>query len=147
MKTIFIITDMLLLFFRWFCHFDDDNYVNLPNLVSFLERYDAGEPHYLGKSSRRRTKLKNVMSSNGKTTDKPFVAFSFGTGGAGFCLSKAAMKKLKRHISRLSGGSGLEGVCRRLAGLSDDVAVGYVNGKTVKLNRLSSTMNINFKLI
>ncbi|GAU91514.1 hypothetical protein RvY_03752 [Ramazzottius varieornatus] len=112
---------------QWFCHFDDDNYVNIPNLVSLLERYNAEEASYLGKSSRARTRLTNVITGDGKSTEKPFVAFSFGTGGAGFCLSKAAMKKVKRHVSRMSGGNGLEGVCRRLTGLSDDVAVGYVS--------------------
>ena len=31
---------MILLFFRnrWFCHFDDDNYVNIPALVKTLQK-------------------------------------------------------------------------------------------------------------
>ena len=34
---------------RWFCHFDDDNYVNLPNLVALLQNYNHSDDWYLGK--------------------------------------------------------------------------------------------------
>ena len=37
--------------FRWFCHFDDDNYVNLPALIRTLKEYDPKEDWYLGKTS------------------------------------------------------------------------------------------------
>ncbi|CAG0914759.1 unnamed protein product, partial [Notodromas monacha] len=37
--------------FWWFCHFDDDNYVNVPKLVKLLGRYDPQENVYLGKPS------------------------------------------------------------------------------------------------
>ena len=36
---------------RWFCHFDDDNYVNLPALIRTLKEYDPKEDWYLGKTS------------------------------------------------------------------------------------------------
>lgn len=36
---------------RWFCHFDDDNYVNIPRLVHFLGDYNPREDWYLGKPS------------------------------------------------------------------------------------------------
>lgn len=36
---------------RWFCHFDDDNYVNIPRLVRFLGDYNPREDWYLGKPS------------------------------------------------------------------------------------------------
>ena len=39
------------LFARWFCHFDDDNYVNVPALVSTLQNLNPGEDVYLGKPS------------------------------------------------------------------------------------------------
>ena len=38
---------------RWFCHFDDDNYVNIPRLLSTLGKYSAQEDWYLGKPSIR----------------------------------------------------------------------------------------------
>lgn len=36
---------------RWFCHFDDDNYVNIPRLVSLLNEYNPAMEWYLGKPS------------------------------------------------------------------------------------------------
>jgi fringe protein len=38
---------------RWFCHFDDDNYVNVPRLVHVLADYSPQEDWYLGKPSIR----------------------------------------------------------------------------------------------
>lgn len=37
--------------FRWFCHFDDDNYVNIQRLQQFLSDYDASLDWYIGKPS------------------------------------------------------------------------------------------------
>lgn len=39
--------------FRWFCHFDDDNYVNVPRLVAMLGNYSSQQDWYLGKPSIR----------------------------------------------------------------------------------------------
>lgn len=36
---------------RWFCHFDDDNYVNVPTLVKTLQNFNPHEDVYLGKPS------------------------------------------------------------------------------------------------
>jgi Fringe-like len=38
---------------RWFCHFDDDNDVNIPKLLSTLGKYSPQEDWYLGKPSIR----------------------------------------------------------------------------------------------
>ncbi|CAG7668622.1 unnamed protein product [Allacma fusca] len=35
----------------WFCHFDDDNYVNVPALLELLGKYNHWEDWYLGKPS------------------------------------------------------------------------------------------------
>ncbi|OQV21871.1 putative Fringe glycosyltransferase [Hypsibius exemplaris] len=109
---------------KWYCHFDDDNYVNIYQLLKELERHDASMPLYLGKSSRGMVKLKDVISGN----EKGRVTFQFGTGGAGFCLTRVAMQRIMPTVSCLTGGSGLESVCRKLPGLADDVGVGYVTG-------------------
>lgn len=42
---------LLCLFYRWFCHFDDDNYVNVPQLIRMLQKYDWTDDWYLGKPS------------------------------------------------------------------------------------------------
>ena len=36
---------------QWWCHFDDDNYVNVAALLDTLDKYEADEPWYLGKTS------------------------------------------------------------------------------------------------
>ena len=36
---------------RWFCHFDDDNFVNVPALLRKLRQFDHREDWYLGKPS------------------------------------------------------------------------------------------------
>uniref|UniRef100_A0A182WC50 Fringe-like glycosyltransferase domain-containing protein n=1 Tax=Anopheles minimus TaxID=112268 RepID=A0A182WC50_9DIPT len=35
----------------WWCHFDDDNYVNVPRLVRMLDDYNPTQDWYLGKPS------------------------------------------------------------------------------------------------
>ena len=35
----------------WFCHLDDDNYLNVPALVKMLSAYSHNEEWYLGKAS------------------------------------------------------------------------------------------------
>ena len=37
--------------FRWFCHVDDDTYVNIPQLVNLLQEYNHSKEWYLGKPS------------------------------------------------------------------------------------------------
>ena len=37
--------------FRWWCHFDDDNYVNVVQLARKLQSFDPDQPLYLGKRS------------------------------------------------------------------------------------------------
>lgn len=39
------------LFSRWFCHLDDDNYLNVKKLYSFLEKYDPSKFYYFGRKS------------------------------------------------------------------------------------------------
>ncbi|XP_065584716.1 fringe glycosyltransferase-like, partial [Artemia franciscana] len=38
---------------KWFCHFDDDNYVNVPKLVKLLQQRSWQDDWYLGKPSIR----------------------------------------------------------------------------------------------
>lgn len=42
---------LLFPFPRWFCHVDDDNYVNVRTLVKFLSQYPHTQDMYLGKPS------------------------------------------------------------------------------------------------
>lgn len=73
---------------KWFCHFDDDNYVNINRLVELLSQYDSHDDWYLGKPSIRQP-LQIIDRKTGVR-----IAFWFATGGAGFCLSKSLVLKM-----------------------------------------------------
>ncbi|KAK6638344.1 hypothetical protein RUM44_008773 [Polyplax serrata] len=103
----------------WFCHFDDDNYVNVPRLVAMLGNYSSQQDWYLGKPSIRApleivpkdSDSNRVSGSLGiyQTGEAVFVSmnaashagrrprkisFWFATGGAGFCLSRSLALKM-----------------------------------------------------
>lgn len=71
---------------KWWCHWDDDNYVNLNQLRELLELYDHEKPWYVGR--------KSVDSFNLKYDDTQIRA-EFAHGGCGFCISKALAMLLK----------------------------------------------------
>ncbi|KAK3915219.1 Fringe glycosyltransferase, partial [Frankliniella fusca] len=100
----------------WFCHFDDDNYVNIPRLVRVLGDYSPQQDWYLGKPS---TKAPLEIISRENKSQK--ISFWFATGGAGFCLSRAlALKMLP-----VAGGGKFISIGEKIR-LPDDVTMGYV---------------------
>ena len=34
---------------KWYCHFDDDVYVNVKELSTLLSHYDSSKPYYIGR--------------------------------------------------------------------------------------------------
>ena len=50
----YICSNSMSIFVRvnWYCHFDDDMYVNLKELYKLLSQYDPSEPHYIGRNNR-----------------------------------------------------------------------------------------------
>ena len=107
------------LFFRWFCHFDDDNYVNVPALVKKLSHFDHTSEWYLGKPSIPNP-LEVINQSEKSKKDKK-VSFWFATGGAGFCLSRPLVERMGPLVS--NGEFVATGETIRLP---DDVTVGYI---------------------
>lgn len=101
---------------KWFCHFDDDNYVNTDQLSSLLSRYDSRQLWYLGKNS-----IKNPIEIFDRNKRKEPVSFWFGTGGAGFCISRALALKM----APLARGGGFMRIGQRIR-LPDDVTMGYI---------------------
>uniref|UniRef100_A0A336KVH2 CSON000197 protein n=1 Tax=Culicoides sonorensis TaxID=179676 RepID=A0A336KVH2_CULSO len=82
---------------KWWCHFDDDNYVNVPRLVSILSEYSASQEWYLGKpsiSSPLEIFLDNNKFSLTPSETNKKIKFLFATGGAGFCISRALGLKM-----------------------------------------------------
>ena len=99
---------------KWFCHFDDDNYVNVLSLVKKLDTFDADQDWYLGKIRPRGQY--QLTDSNNQT-----VNFWFGTGGAGFCLSLPLVTKMMPYIQ-----NGRFIYLGEELHLNDDVLVGYI---------------------
>ncbi|XP_014678271.1 PREDICTED: fringe glycosyltransferase-like [Priapulus caudatus] len=76
---------------KWFCHFDDDNYVNVASLARFLSRMDPREDLYLGRPSLSR----KLDLGSWRREDR--ASFWFATGGAGFCLSRSLALKMRPY--------------------------------------------------
>ena len=101
--------------YRWWCHFDDDNYVHVARLSQLLLSQRSDRPVYLGKPSTARPidiwDLHNPKVRRWwwccivSTVTKPSRAnfhfspqnvsqFWFATGGAGFCISRTMALKM-----------------------------------------------------
>ncbi|XP_014283170.1 fringe glycosyltransferase [Halyomorpha halys] len=104
---------------KWFCHFDDDNYVNVKRLLEVLSDYSPQEEWYLGKPSIR-TPLE-ILNREPKPHNKQNISFWFATGGAGFCLSRALALKMMPIAS----GGRFMGIGEKIR-LPDDVTMGYI---------------------
>ena len=56
----YLIIDTALYSYQWFCHFDDDVYVNLAQLSKLLQKYDPNKPYYIGKWIGKKRRQINV---------------------------------------------------------------------------------------
>ncbi|XP_030385299.1 fringe glycosyltransferase [Scaptodrosophila lebanonensis] len=104
---------------KWFCHFDDDNYVNVPRLVKLLDEYSPTVDWYLGKPSIS-SPLEIHLDSKNTTTNKK-ITFWFATGGAGFCLSRALTLKMLP----IAGGGKFISIGDKIR-FPDDVTMGFI---------------------
>ncbi|KAL2309250.1 hypothetical protein Nmel_005435 [Mimus melanotis] len=102
----------------WFCHLDDDNYLNPQALLKLLSSYTETWDVYLGKPSLNRPIRASEMLPNNQTKS---VHFWFATGGAGFCISRRLARKM---VPWASGRNFLS--TSELIRLPDDCTVGYI---------------------
>ncbi|XP_036195905.1 LOW QUALITY PROTEIN: beta-1,3-N-acetylglucosaminyltransferase radical fringe [Myotis myotis] len=104
---------------KWFCHVDDDNYVNPEGLMQLLSTFSPSQDVYLGRPSLDHPieATERVLGGGTVTT----VKFWFATGGAGFCLSRGLALKMSPWASLGSFMSTAERVR-----LPDDCTVGYI---------------------
>lgn len=103
---------------RWFCHVDDDNYVNVDALLNLLSQFHHSEEVYVGRPSIDRPLQAPPLTGN---HTRKRAEFWFATGGAGFCLSRGLALKMSPWVS---GGAFRD--LSDLIGLPDDCTVGYI---------------------
>ncbi|XP_008433914.1 beta-1,3-N-acetylglucosaminyltransferase manic fringe [Poecilia reticulata] len=103
---------------RWFCHVDDDNYVNPEGLLSLLSTFPQEGDIYVGKPSLDKPITAHELLDRNKTVN---VRFWFATGGAGFCLSR----RLAEKMSPWASGPHFERTSARIR-LPDDCTVGFI---------------------
>ncbi|XP_052050668.1 LOW QUALITY PROTEIN: beta-1,3-N-acetylglucosaminyltransferase radical fringe [Apodemus sylvaticus] len=104
---------------KWFCHVDDDNYVNPKSLLRLLSAFSSNQDIYLGRPSLDHPIEATERVQGGGTSNT--VKFWFATGGAGFCLSRGLALKMSPWASLGSFMSTAERVR-----LPDDCTVGYI---------------------
>ncbi|XP_055373299.1 fringe glycosyltransferase [Condylostylus longicornis] len=106
---------------KWFCHFDDDNYVNIPRLVRLLDEYNPAVDWYLGKPSISSPLEIHLDSKNSSIPTNKKITFWFATGGAGFCLSRALTLKMLP----IAGGGKFISIGDKIR-FPDDVTMGFI---------------------
>jgi fringe protein len=133
----FIIFDQYISNYDWFCHFDDDQYVNVNNLKEYLSTFDSNQPYYIG-----RTSWNNTI----RRSKEPFpYPFWFATLGAGVCLSKRTVNLLKPYTKNVS--EFVDGCIRE--NYHDDIYLafllnGYLNISLTQTNRFHSHLEKSF---
>ncbi|XP_029410969.1 beta-1,3-N-acetylglucosaminyltransferase manic fringe isoform X2 [Nannospalax galili] len=103
---------------RWFCHVDDDNYVNPRALLQLLRDFPQTRDIYVGKPSLNRPIHASEPQSQNRTR---LVRFWFATGGAGFCINRKLALKM---VPWASGSHFVD--TSALIRLPDDCTVGYI---------------------
>nr|CAB3265542.1 Fringe 1 [Phallusia mammillata] len=102
---------------RWWCHFDDDNYVNVGSLVNYLDQFDDKKDWYIGRKSRPSFK------SRYRTR---WYVYEFGTGGGGVCISRPLAIKMEPYC-----GNGVFPKTCQAAGAADDCVIGLIATKLI----------------
>ncbi|MBN3292786.1 MFNG acetylglucosaminyltransferase, partial [Polypterus senegalus] len=102
----------------WFCHVDDDNYMNPHTLVTLLSTFSPSSDVYIGKPSLNKPIDAVESLPNNRSRS---VFFWFATGGAGFCLSR----KLAEKMAPWASGPRF-GLTSEMIRLPDDCTVGYI---------------------
>ncbi|KAM8880175.1 beta-1,3-N-acetylglucosaminyltransferase manic fringe isoform 1-T1 [Spinachia spinachia] len=111
---------------RWFCHVDDDNYVNPEALLALLSTFPQDADIYVGKPSLDKPITGHELLEGNATRE---VRFWFATGGAGFCLSRRLAEKMAPWAS----GPRFERTSATIR-LPDDCTVGFIVEKKLGIS-------------
>lgn len=107
---------------RWFCHFDDDEYLNIRTLSKELKKYNSSRDYYVGHWLSKLGKKPQTLGNFKNFPEAKRTRYFYATG-ASYCISARLMKKVEKYF-RL----GLfVSTCHRI-GLTDDFTVGSVLG-------------------
>ncbi|XP_028300108.1 beta-1,3-N-acetylglucosaminyltransferase manic fringe [Gouania willdenowi] len=117
---------------RWFCHVDDDNYVNPEALLSLLSAFPQERDIYVGKPSLDKPITAHELLEGNTTRE---VRFWFATGGAGFCLSRGLAEKMAPWAS----GSRFEETSAVIR-LPDDCTVGFIVEKRLGISMVHCSL-------
>jgi hypothetical protein len=109
--------------YKWYCHFDDDVYLNVKSLRKLLKSLDPQGKHYLGKWSvnrRDRFIVRDRVMEHLK--HKVMRGYYYFATGAAYCISRGIMDEGQTYFRD-------EFVnIAKLAGIPDDMAVGLIIG-------------------
>jgi hypothetical protein len=114
--------------FRWFCHFDDDEYLNVVNLFKELKKYDSSADYYVGHWLTKHGKKPKKIGRFKFFPEAKRTRYFYATG-ASYCVSSGLMKKVKKYFR----GKSFPVTCRKI-GLTDDYTVGSVIGGVLGVN-------------
>lgn len=107
---------------RWFCHFDDDEYLNIRTLSKELKKYNSSRDYYVGHWLSKLGEKPQTLGNFKNFPEAKRTRYFYATG-ASYCISARLMKKVEKYF-RL----GLfVSTCHRI-GLTDDFTVGSVLG-------------------
>ena len=118
----------------WWCHFDDDMYVNTNVLLNVLRKFDSdNEDIYIGRTSLKKPL---VVVYKGKSS-----TFWFAHGGCGFCVSRKLAMKMKPFIVN----SSFETLNNQIK-INDDCLIGFVINYILKVDLIQSNLfNSHYK--
>uniref|UniRef100_H2Z5N4 Fringe-like glycosyltransferase domain-containing protein n=1 Tax=Ciona savignyi TaxID=51511 RepID=H2Z5N4_CIOSA len=109
---------------KWWCRFDDDNYVNPTRLLEVVKSFNWTSDIYVGRLS-----VHHFYSTyHGKTH-----SYQFAHGGAGCCISRPLAIKMKPWCGRKALVK-----TQSEAGLPDDCALGFIITTLLKVDIIVS---------
>ncbi|XP_065898874.1 beta-1,3-N-acetylglucosaminyltransferase lunatic fringe-like [Dysidea avara] len=107
--------------YSWFCHLDDDMYLNTKVLAKYLANHNHNLSWYIGYYPLAAGKPFELDSYRLKSIKNPKrTKFSFATGGT-YCISRPLLRKLINFFN----GNNFEATCNQFM-LTDDMIIGMV---------------------
>eukprot|EP00731_Ephydatia_muelleri_P007076 Em0003g1324a len=115
--------------YNWYCHFDDDIYVNAAALIEMTRKFDHNKDQYLGKWKRL---SQQVYGSSDRISgwtapglynfpERKHDNYRYANGPA-YCISAHLMNRLEKYLR----GQNFVSSCNRAQAVMDDVLPGVI---------------------